>query len=134
MRALAVTISTGVFQMTKTTTAKPDDNNVPETLERSIETNEPAVPKNALVHGVYSEATVRPWESEKEFNEQHSSFREDLNPQGSYEEDLVGLITLLQWQKRRLFRGQKMAFLTDPMAKEWTEAGKDGWQGIERYV
>ena len=39
---------------------------------------------------LYSKDVVLPWEDQKEFDELHLNYREEFNPDGAVEEDLVG--------------------------------------------
>jgi hypothetical protein len=85
---------------------------------------------NALVHGVYSSELVLPWESEGEVEELHAQFREDFNPEGASQEEVVLEITHLHLLKRRARRGAQLnrrrlpplkKFSPGPVATSWEE-------------
>ena len=91
--------------------------------------------RNALVHGIYSDELVLPWEKEEDFTELFESLRADLNPEGALEEEMVFDIARLHWLKRRAIRAVHIEFHTDPAADKLIElATKGGVQEIDRYV
>lgn len=55
---------------------------------------------NALSHGLTTRRVLR-WESEKEYDEFLESWREDWQPVGAYEEDLVEKLVEIAWCRRR---------------------------------
>jgi hypothetical protein len=71
-------------------------------------------PKNALVHGVYSEDVVLPGEDKAAFEALARQYREDFNPDGAFEEDIVGEITHLKWIRRRLLRAYRVRAPSTP--------------------
>jgi len=90
--------------------------------------------KNAIKHGLYARDLVLPWEDANEFEELHREYREEFNPNGRFEEDLVGQIAQLQWRKRRLSQRHMRGFTTDPIAAELEKIVSQGSQAFEDYV
>jgi hypothetical protein len=90
--------------------------------------------KNAIKHGLYARDLVLPWEDANEFEELHREYREEFNPDGRFEEDLVGQIAQLQWRKRRLSQRHMRGFTTDPIAAELEKIVSQGPQAIDDYV
>jgi hypothetical protein len=91
-------------------------------------------PKNALAHGLYASDLVLAWENEQDFVDLHESIRQELNPVGSLEDIAVLDIARLHWVKRRLNVGAQLAYHRHPDAPAITEAGKEGWQGVRKYL
>jgi hypothetical protein len=61
---------------------------------------------NALKHGVLSQHTVLPWESEEEYHTLLDGFIDEFHPAGPTEEHLVEEIAGIVWRKRRLRLGE----------------------------
>ena len=109
----------------------------PKSTETSVADqakSQAAAPKNALLHGVYSEDIVLPFESKEEFNSLLEQYRGEFNPQGPFEDSIVGQITQLQWLKRRLQRCYTIPFLSDPIICELEAVAKKGATAIEEYI
>ena len=103
-------------------------------LERNTCQNTP-YPKNAISHGLYSNAVVLPWESAEDYQELQRAYRDDLKPHGVIQEEIVDEIVCLVWKKRRFVRGYNLLFSTDLVAQQLAAAAEvDGWTGVERYV
>ena len=90
--------------------------------------------KNALKHGLYSKDVVLPWEDQEEFDELHREYREEFNPEGAFEEDLVGQIVRQQWLKGRLWRHHHQRFTSDPIAEDLESLATKGSSAIEDYM
>ena len=71
---------------------------------------------------------------QEEFDELHREYREEFNPEGAFEEDLVGQIAQLAWLKGRLWRHHHRRFTLDPIAEELESVAKRGPSAIEAYV
>src|SRR5436305_13509562 len=91
-------------------------------------------PKNALLHGVYTEDVVAPWENKDEFVHLHQELRSDLEPDGLAEEEAVLGIAVLCWKKRRLMIGSQLAYRRHPNAAALRKAGERGWAGVGQYL
>jgi hypothetical protein len=90
--------------------------------------------KNALAHGVFATDIVLPWENGEEFVALHNALRDELDPQGVSESETVLGLAGLHWKKRRLNIGSALSYRRHPDAGALTEAGKQGWTGVEEYV
>ncbi len=97
-------------------------------------TKSTSVHKNALLHGVYADDLVLPWENEQDFIDLHKAFRDDLEPDGPAEEEAVLTMAGLSWKKRRLAIGSQLCYRRNPNAAALTEAGETGWSGVAEYV
>ncbi len=104
------------------------------TVPVATESKKSPAAKNALKHGRYSKDVVLPWEDSKELDELHREYREEFNPEGAFEEDLVGQIAQLAWLKGRLWRHHHRRFTLDPIAEELESVAKRGPSAIEAYV
>jgi hypothetical protein len=90
--------------------------------------------KNALSHGLYAAAdAVLPWENENQFSDLHQALRQDLGPEGPFEEDEVWQITRLKWIQRRLNVGSQFAYQRDPDVNALSVAAQEGPDGIVKY-
>src|SRR6266567_4623481 len=90
--------------------------------------------QNALRHGLYASDILLPWESEKEFMSLYESVKADLAPEGPLEEEEVLNIARLQWLRRRLIRAAQLPFHHAALADELAEAGKEGWDRIQKCL
>lgn len=61
---------------------------------------------NALKHGLLSKVILLKGESPTEYNSLLNGLRDDLQPQGELETDLVENLAVLWWRKRRLYRAE----------------------------
>jgi Asp-tRNA(Asn)/Glu-tRNA(Gln) amidotransferase C subunit len=91
-------------------------------------------PKNAMLHGLYSDDVVLPWESEQEFKDLLKGFRDEFFPVGAAEEAAVCDLASLHWKKRRLIIGSQLAYQRHPDAGALADAGSEGWRGVADYV
>jgi hypothetical protein len=90
--------------------------------------------KNALTHGLYANDIVLPWEQEQDFLELHQGARVELRPVGALQDETVFEIAALHWKKRRLHIGTQLAYRAHPDAAAMATAGKEGWEGVGRYL
>ena len=104
------------------------------TVPVATESKKSPAEKNALKHGLYSKDVVLPWEDQEEFDELHRKYREEFNPEGAVEEDLVGQIAQLQWLKGRLWRHHHQRFTSDPIAEDLESLATKGSSAIEDYM
>ena len=58
--------------------------------------------KNALMHGIYSDDLVLPWESEEDLQKLHEELKAEYQPEGCSEEHAVFSLTWLMWMQRRV--------------------------------
>ncbi len=58
--------------------------------------------QNAVKHGIFSKVLLFPGESPAEFESLLNGLRDDLQPVGTLEINIVDEIAILQWRKRRL--------------------------------
>ena len=90
--------------------------------------------KNALSHGAYAQDFVLPWENEQDFVDLHKGLRDELEPDGPSEEEVVLGVAGLYWKKRRLAIGSQLAYRHHPDAAALTKAGEGGWSGVGEYL
>jgi hypothetical protein len=90
--------------------------------------------KNALAHGGYAQDHVLPWENKQDFFDFHKALREELEPDGPAEEEVVLGVASLYWKKRRLAIGSQLAYRRHPNAAALSEAGENGWRGVGEYL
>ena len=91
-------------------------------------------PKNALTHGLYAGEAVLPWEDADAFAAFRQAIREELNPSGPLEEQLVYDIAELQWRKRRLAFGFLLPYYKTTPPAALLEAAKGGLVELARYL
>ena len=90
--------------------------------------------KNALSHGAYAQDFVLPWENEQDFVDLHKGLRDELEPDGPSEEEVVLGVAGLYWKKRRLTIGSQLSYRHHPDAAALTKAGESGWSGVGEYL
>ena len=86
--------------------------------------------KNALLHGVYTSDVILPWESAKEFYALLKGTRDDLQPDGTVEDQIVKSIAKLYWKKRRVDWFLQMALRQSRFADEAGKSGKRSVDGV----
>jgi hypothetical protein len=64
----------------------------------------------------------------------YESLRDELAPDGSAEEAAVLDYAILTWKRRRLNIGSQLAYRGHPDAAALAKAGKDGWDGVAKYL
>jgi hypothetical protein len=99
-----------------------------------VKTKAAGVYKNALSHGAYAQDFVLPWENEQDFVDFHKGLRNELEPDGPSEEEVVLGIAGLYWKKRRLTIGSQIAYRRHRNAAALTKAGERGWSGVGEYL
>jgi hypothetical protein len=90
--------------------------------------------KNALVHGVYAEDVVLPWESREDFEKLLADLREEFGPDGRMEEEIVLDLAHLRWQKQRVRKMWLAASNSDPFVNDLVESGKKTWSEIRDHL
>src|SRR5262249_17941601 len=90
--------------------------------------------RNALVHGVYSDDVILPWEKAADFFDLLNGLRADLDPKGTIENEIVFELAILCWKKRRLDRITQLALLQNPFAEAVEESGKRTVKGIRTHL
>lgn len=68
------------------------------------------VSRNAMKHGLFSETCVIEGEDRKQFEQLSDQMREELDPQGVLEAELVNIIVSCLWRLRRIFRIEQGIF------------------------
>jgi len=89
---------------------------------------------NALQHGYYARDVLLPWESREDFEQLHADLRDELQPDGRMEEEIVFDITHLRWQKQRIRKMWHAATYGDPFVIDIVESGEKSWSGIRSYL
>jgi hypothetical protein len=82
---------------------------------------------NCLVHGVYAQDLVLPWEDKMTVEALHRDLKAEWKPQGPSEEEQVFTITYLTVQKRRLIHHSQAMMSRDPLIAELKSAGVKSW-------
>jgi hypothetical protein len=90
--------------------------------------------KNAVVHGIYAEDILLPWESREEFERLSTDLVAEFRPHGRMEEETVSDIARLRWQKRRLQQMLAAATYGDPFVIDLIEARQESWAGIRSHL
>ena len=120
-------------------TASPPTNNEPGQKEINGETNSGASSstkkkgnKNALLHGVYSNEVITPWENEEDLKTLHQAFRMEWKPRGYSEEQCVLDLTYYTWMKWRAIKAAHLRFFKTPLAEE-IKPGEDTWETMIEF-
>jgi hypothetical protein len=90
--------------------------------------------RNALVHGVYANDIILPWERREEFDALLNGIRLDFKPRGTTEDDIVFGIAVLLWRKRRVNWLLQFEFVDAQFAREVEKSGKRGVDHIRRSI
>ena len=90
--------------------------------------------KNALVHGVYADDIILPWESRREFDKLHADLRAEFRPVGRMEEESVLDLAVLRWRKRQMQRMWTAAHYRNQFVTELSESGKKSWPNILKHL
>ena len=84
----------------------------------------------ALIHGVYSDEFVLPWESPAELEQLHQELKEEWQPIGHSQEEAVVDLTHWNWLKRRAMKMPQLALYRDPFSLGLLNSGKTNWHDI----
>ena len=84
----------------------------------------------ALIHGVYSDEFVLPWESPAELEQLHQELKEEWQPIGRSQEEAVVDLTRWNWLKRRATKMPQLALYRDPFSLGLLNSGKTNWHDI----
>jgi len=90
--------------------------------------------RNALVHGLYAQDVLLPWDSKDDFEKLHEDLKSEFMPRGRAEEETVFELAMLHWQKRTLWRMRQTAVLKDPFTCDILETGRKSWSGIRKRL
>ena len=90
--------------------------------------------KNALMHGVYTNDVILPWESAKEFYALLKGTRDDLQPDGTLEDQIVESIAKLYWKKLRIDWYLQHALLQGRFADEAEKSEKRSVEGVRTHL
>ncbi len=86
--------------------------------------------RNALVHGVFSDDLVLPWEAPEDFESLHAGFKSHWQPIGPSEEEAVFDLAYLNLIKRRAMKMPQLSLHRDPFAIALGRSGKRSWPDI----
>jgi len=89
---------------------------------------------NALVHGLYANDILLPWESPEDFEELFQQLKDEFRPTGRAEVETVLDIALTHWKKRNITRLFVLQIRKNPFTKEIVDSGKKSWGGVRNYV
>jgi hypothetical protein len=87
-------------------------------------------PKNALIHGIYAEELVLPWESANDLKKLRDEIWAELGAEGRLEEETVLGIVYLNWLKRRAMRTAQLASLMDPFELAIADSHIQDFDGV----
>ena len=90
--------------------------------------------KNALIHGIYGKDILLPWESREEFEKLFAELRDELQPRGRMENEIVFDVAHLRWQKYRVHQMCIAAAHADPFVSDLVKAGQKSWAGIRNHL
>lgn len=80
--------------------------------------------KNALTHGIYGKDILLPWESREEFEKLLAELRDEFQPSGRMENEIVFDVAHLRWQKYRVHQMWIAAAYADPLCQTWSRPVK----------
>ena len=82
----------------------------------------------------YSRDLMLPWENEADFEVLYEVIREELDPEGSSEEEVVLDIACLRWKKRRVMIGSNLAYARHPDTAALIQPAEKGWNGVGEFL
>jgi hypothetical protein len=80
---------------------------------------------NAVSHGAYAQDPVLLWEDKQAFIDLHTALRDELEPDGPAEEEVVLGIAGNIWRKRRLVNGVRRSHHRHPDVDDLTKVAND---------
>jgi hypothetical protein len=78
--------------------------------------------KNALAHGIYGKDILLPWESRKDFKKLLADLRDEFQPEGRMEIEIVFDLAHSRWQKYRVHQMYIAAAYGDPFISGLVES------------
>jgi hypothetical protein len=90
--------------------------------------------KNALTHGIYGKDILYPWESREEFEKLLAELRDEFQPSGRMENEIVFDLAHSRWQKYRLHQMWIAAAYGDPFVSDLVKSGQKSWVGILNHL
>ena len=90
--------------------------------------------KNALIHGIYGKDILLPWESREEFEKLFAEIRDEFQPRGRMENEIVFDVAHLRWQKYRVHQMCIAAAHADPFVSDLVKADQKSWAGIRNHL
>lgn len=105
----------------------------PDSAEESKQPNK-SRKKNALTHGIYGKDILLPWESRAEFEKLWAELRDEFQPSGRMENEIVFDIVHLRWQKNRVQQMWVAAAYADPFVSDLVKAGQKSWAGMRKHL
>jgi len=86
--------------------------------------------RNALCHGLYSNELTLPWESEKDFERLHASFKDEWKPYGASEEQAVIELAHYTWILWRASKTALVQFHKVPFGGKRLKSGDMSWPDV----
>lgn len=90
--------------------------------------------KNALIHGIYGKDILLPWESREEFEKLFAELRDEFQPRGRMENEIVFDVAHLRWQKCRVHQMCIAAAHADPFVSDLVKASQKSWAGMRNHL
>jgi hypothetical protein len=90
--------------------------------------------KNALTHGIYGKDILLPWESREEFEKLLAELRDEFQPDGRMQNEIVFDLAHLRWQKYRVHQMWVAASYADPFVSDLVKAGRKSWAGMRNHL
>src|SRR3974390_1405856 len=90
--------------------------------------------KNALTHGIYGKDILLPWESREEFEKRLADLKEEFQPSGRMENEIVFDVAHLRLQKDRVHQMWIAAAYADPFVADLVKAGQKSWAGMLNHL
>jgi hypothetical protein len=90
--------------------------------------------KNTLTHGIYGKDILLPWESREEFEKLWAELRDEFQPNGRMENEIVFDVAHLRLQKNRVHQMWVAAAYGDPFVSDLVKAGQKSWAGMLNHL
>ena len=90
--------------------------------------------KNALTHGIYGKDILLPWEPREEFEKLLAELRDEFQPSGRMENDIVFDLAYWRWQKYRAHQMWIAAAYANPFVSDLVKAGQKSWAGMRKHL
>ena len=89
---------------------------------------------NALVHGLYANDVLLPWDFKIDFEKLHADLKAEFFPCGRAEEEAVLDLAFLHWTKQTVWRMRKVAVLKEPFTQDIQQTERKSWTGIRKEL
>jgi hypothetical protein len=90
--------------------------------------------KNALAHGIYGKDILLPWECRKDFKKLFADLRDEFQPEGRMEIEIVFDLAHSRWQKYRVHQMYIAAAYGDPFISGLVESNQKSWIGMRNHL